>query len=92
MHADEAEGIGRLGSVLVEFPPERLFASQRPGSQPEDTLCKHDGRLITPKLVMHLLEVRAGTSWILVTDNIKEKPALTSSVLPWFELISNLRF
>ena len=36
---------------------------------------------------MHLLEVRAGTWWILVTDNIKEKPALTSSVLPWFELI-----
>jgi len=38
---------------------------------------------------MHLLEVRAGTSWILVTDNITEKPALTSSVLPWFELIKS---
>ena len=45
MLVDKAEGIGRLGSVLVEFPPEWLFASQRPGSQPEDTLCKHDGRL-----------------------------------------------
>ena len=54
---------------------------------------KAQWQVLTPNEVsMHLLEVRAGTSWILVTDNIKEKPALTSSVLPWFELISNLRF
>ena len=45
MREDEAEGIGRLGSALVGFLPEQLFASQRPGSQLADTLCKHGGRL-----------------------------------------------